>query len=274
MGTSGAYSGSGGKFGDMIRDEVDEWITALPSGGPQTETPASPDPPEVGERPTSPPPPRLDPTALLPVLNLLRPRGSGGGGADGPGGGSAGDGYSGGGRRGGGPTRSVVGSAGTAGRAAAGAYAYRTGDSATLDRLGLSYADLSALGDPIEVARRVVDAACGRTDSTIEDHEQRLIAADIAEWVLTENPAGSPPDPEDIVRYTIARIIGDTVLSESGEIINNSDHAGVAEQEVRDAAEALAARAELSSTGASETEFADAIERGIETLRAIVEAGR
>jgi uncharacterized heparinase superfamily protein len=163
----------------------------------------------------------------------------------------------------------VAVAAGTAGRAATAAYAFRAGDAATLETLGLNFAELTALGDQYEIARRIAYAACERADSTIEDHEQRLVAADVAEWVLTQD--GAPPTPEEIVRHAIGQIIADAILSETGEIINNSDHADVAEAEVRDVAEALAARAELSVNGVSETQFTQAIEQGIETLRAIYE---
>ncbi len=272
MGTSGSYSGSGGKIGDGIREGVGDWIDSLPPGAGQPD--GAPSDPEDDAPPSLPAPPKLDPRVLLPIVGLLRPRSRAGGGGDGPGGGGAGGSATGGGRAGGGPTRSAAGSAATAGRAAAAAYAYRAGDTATLDRLGLDFAELTALGDEFEVTRRIVEAACGpRADSTIEDHEQRLVAADVAEWVLTQGIGGQPPSPEEIVRHTIALIIADTVLSETGEVVNNSGHAELAESEIRDAAEALTAREDLSADGVSETEFARAIERGIETLRGIVEGG-
>jgi len=269
MGTSGSYSGSGGKIGDGIRDGIGDWIDSLPPGSNQPEgAPASPD----DASPTAPTTPKLDPNVLLPIVGLLRPRSRGGGGADGPGGGGGG-GTTSGGRRGGGPTRTAAGSASTAGRAAAGAYAFRSGDTATLSRLGLDFAELTALGDPFEITRRIVEAACGpQAESTIEDHEQRLVAADVAEWVLTQDVDGQPPSPEEIVRHTIALIIADTVLSETGDVVNSSARAELAESEIRDAAEALAGREDFSADGVNETDFAAAIERGIETLRGIVEA--
>lgn len=261
MGTSGSYSGSGGKLGNDLREGIGDWIDSLP---------ASPTPPDA-ERPG----PRLDPQILLNVVGLIRPRSPGGSGGDGPGGGGGAGGASGGGsstRSGGGPSRSVGRSAGTAGRAAAAAYAFRTGDADTLRRLGLDYNELAALGDQVEVARRIVEAACGpRADSTIEDHEQRLVAADVAEWVLTQEEAGNPPAPEEIVRKTLGLVIADAVLSESGEIVNNSANAGLAESEIRDAAEALAERATFSVDGVTEAEFTEAIESGIETLRSILD---
>lgn len=269
MGTSGSYSGSGGKIGDGIRDGIGDWIDSLPPGSNQPErAPANPDGDASSTAPTT---PKLDPNVLLPIVGLLRPRSRGGGGADGPGGGG-GDTTSGG-RRGGGPARTAAGSARTAGRAAAGAYAFRSGDTATLSRLGLDFAELTALGDPFEITRRIVEAACGpRAESTIEDHEQRLVAADVAEWVLTQDVDGQPPSPEEIVRHTIALIIADTVLSETGDVVNSSTQAELAESEIRDAAEALAAREDFSADGVNETDFAAAIERGIEILRGILEA--
>ena len=260
MGTSGSYSGSGGKIGDRIRDSLSDWIDSQPS---DAEAP----------RPQR----KLDPSVLLPAVQLFRPRTSrASGGGDGPGGGGGaapGGVGTGGGRQGGGPTRTVVTSADTAGRAAAAAHAYRTGDVETLDRLGLDYSELTDL-DPFETSRRIVEAACGpHAQSTIEDYEQRLVAFDVAEWVLSHDHEGQMPAPEEIVRHTIHLIIAETVLSEAGEVINGSNHAALTEQEIRDAAEALAAREDLSADGVSETEFAEALERGIETLRDIVKGG-
>lgn len=272
MGTSGSYSGSGGNAGKGVRKDVRAWIDSLPSSD---SPPATAPEGGSGERqgPDSPARPKLDPNALLPMVGLIRPRSPRTGGGDGPGGGGGRRGGSSGGRgRGGGPARTAAASARTAGRAAAAAYAYRTGDTATLDRLGLRYADLSELGDSVEITRRIVEAACDQTsNSTIEDHEQRLVAAEVAEWVLTESSGDRAPSPEEIVRHTIAHIIAEVGLSETGVVVNNSEHSGIAEQEVRDAADALAARTDLSADGIDEVELANAIERGIETLREILE---
>lgn len=268
MGTSNSYSGSGGKLGDDLRDGINDWLNSLPPGpgpGDGDQSDNADQPPPVQTRPA------LDPSALLPIVGLLRPRPTRGGGADGPGGGGGGTMTEGTGRRGGGPRRSAAASANTAGRAAAAAFAYRAGDTGTLERLGLDYAELTALGDPFAITRRIVEAVCGpRGDSTIEDHEQRLVAAQVAEWVLTEQVDGSSPPPEEIVRHTIALVIADALLSETGTLLSQTDRADLAERDIRDAAEALAQRP-LSLDGATEAEFARAIEEGIETLRAILE---
>lgn len=276
MGTSGAYSGSGGKDGKAVRDAVADYLqgnSTSPPGGPadqQSEQPGPEDPAEQAAPDRS----RLDPASLQRILNLIRPGASSGGHGDGPGGGGGGVARSGGqGRsRTAGPQRSATRSATTAGRAAAGAYAYRTGDAATLERLGLDYNELRGLGDDFEVLRRIVNMACSAPDSTIEDHEQRLVAAEVAEWVFDQEGDGALPSPEEIVRHAIGLVIAETILSETGDLINGTDQAVLAEADVRDAAEALANRAELSVDGATETEIARAIESGIDTLRDI--AGR
>lgn len=256
MGASGAYSGSGGKDGKAIRDTIGGYLDGLSGAGAG----GGPD----GERPP------LDPDVLRRVVHLIHPRSSGGGASDGPGGGGGGASGGGtGGRSGGGPQRSAASSARTAGRAAAAAYAYRTGDAATLERLGLDYNELRALGDEFEVLRRIVDVACAAPDSTIEDHEQRRVAADVADWVMEQDRDGAPPTPEEIVRQTIATIIAETLLVESGDLVNGHDLADVAEGDIRDAAEAIAAQATLSVDGATEDEISRAIEAGLETLRGI-----
>jgi hypothetical protein len=261
MGTSGAYSGSGGKDGKAVRDAVSEYLDGLP-GSDAPESPNEDRPP-------------LNLAALQRVINLIRPRSSGIAGGDGSGGGGgngrASSGASS--RSAGGPQRSAAASARTAGRAAAAAYAYRTGDVATLERLGLDYHELHGLGDEFEVLRRIVDMACAAPDSTIEDHEQRLVAAEVGEWVLEQARDGSPPTPEEIVRQTIATIIAETLLVESGDLVNGHEQADVAESDIRDAAEAMAAQASLSADGATEDEISHAVEAGIETIRGIVGDG-
>lgn len=264
MGTVNSYSGSGSKPAKDLRDDLTDWLDRLPS-------PPPPDRPNE-DRPDQ-DRPKLDPAALLNAVQLLRPRSSRGGGGDGPGGGGGTGGTAKGSRSSGGASRTAAGSAGSAGRAAAAAYAYRTGDAAALERLGLNYDELAALGSPTEVARRIVDAACGpRTNSTIVDHEQRLVAADIAEWVISEQEGGYLPTPEEITRRTIATIIAEAVLVETGASAGQHDQGELAESEIRDAAEALAERATLSINGATEHEFTNAIESGIETLRRITGA--
>jgi hypothetical protein len=117
--------------------------------------------------------------------------------------------------------------------------------------------------------RRIVDAACGSVRSTIEDSEQRYIAAGIAEWVITEEIV---PSPEDITRKAIALMIEEVALSETGDAVRHSDNpdAGeLSEQEIADIAQVLADQAQLSVAGVTPEEFSQAVENGVETLRRI-----
>lgn len=276
MGTSGSYSGSGGKTGRVLRREMGEWLDQLPPNPPNG--PPSDDP--AGEPPSdqSPAPPSMPPTIFKNLLPFLRPRTGGGGGGDGPGGagglGGGGERTSTGRRTGGGPQRTAAASAGSAGRAAAAAYAYQTGNAAGLESLGLNYEELRGLGDPLEITGRIVAAACGPVgESTIEDMEQRYVAAQVAEWVFEQGP-NAVPSPDEIARKTISLIIVEALESETGELLRDGKRPAwtteVAESELRGAADALAERATLSVEGASAAEFAAAIEDGIETLREIL----
>ena len=180
----------------------------------------------------------------------------------------------GGGRRTGGAQRRVVRASRSAGRAAAAAYAYGTANREVLADLGLDYDELRALDDPLDVSRRIVEAACGPiSESTIDHDEQRWVAAKIAEWVLEEQEAGSLPQPDEIARKAIAFIIFEAIASEAGELINGGDRPDWtidwSEQELREATEVLSRRAEISVDGVTNAEFAKAIEDGIETLREI-----
>ena len=170
--------------------------------------------------------------------------------------------------------RTTARSSARSGRAAAAAYAYRTGNAAVLAELGLDYAQLRASDDPIDVARQIVSAVCGPLpDGTIEDEEERRAAAEIAQWVLEANEDGAPPDPAEIVREAIAAIIFEAATTETAAALRNSDRPVAitleTERQMRNAARVLAQRAELTETGPTPSEFERAIEHGIETLRVI-----
>lgn len=266
MGTSSSYSGSGGKPGNELRQDVGNWLDGLPVE-PPAELPPDSQSPEPQPKP-------LDPNALLNVIQLLRLRTKGGAGGDGPGGGGGGGVETGtGSRSGGGPARSAAGSARVASRAGAAAYAFRTGNAEALEALGLDYAELSQL-NTFEVARKIVDFACGpQADSSIEDHEQRFVAVDVAEWVLDESRDGYTPTPDDIARHAIAIIIAEAALAETAEESGRHPRGELAEPAIRDAAEALANRATFSAKGPTEPQLRKAIQSGIETLRKIRRAG-
>lgn len=279
MGTSNSYSGGGGAAGNKLRDEIDEWLDSLPDNPPPDQGDGDGD--DGGDQPDNADDrPKLPPESLLNVLPLLRPFAGGGGGrADGPGGGGGasggGAGAAGGGGTTGGAQRSARASASVAGRAAAAAYALRVGDAETLDRMGLDLASLRANDDPIDVARQIVNAACesALSDGTIEDEERRYVASEVTNWVLEENEGGAPPTPEEIVQKSIAVIISEAAQNETVEMIRRGERPEwaslEAERQLREAAEVLARRVEVSSEGMTDQDFARAVEEGIETLRRI-----
>lgn len=252
MGTSGSYSGSGGRPGQQLRREIRRLLERPPPGGSPERSPNQP-PIRAASR----------------AIGLFSPRTTSGRGGGGGGGGGRGSGG-----RAGGVRRSAVRSARSAGRAAAAAYAYGTANRELLSELGLDYDELRSLDDPLELSRMIVDAACGpRSESTIDHEEQRWVAAKIAEWVFEEQEAGGLPQPDEIARKAIALIIFEAMASEAGELINGGDRPDWtitgSEEELREAAEVLSRRAELSVDGVTNAEFANAIEDGIETLREI-----
>jgi hypothetical protein len=274
MGTSGAYGGAGGKAGRDVAAGAAEWIDNVTEGdagegvGTDGTTDGS-DGNEVVE---------LPPQLVSGALAQLRPRApSGGGGGVGgmPGGGGrvrGSGGGTGGGGRSGGLRRSTTRAAGTAGRAGAAAYAYATDDRAGLAALGLDFDSLRALGDPIAVTCRIVEAACGPlANGTLEEHEERYVAASVAEWVLEQAEGGSLPAPEEIARHSIAAVVAEVLATEINESLNQrpDEVAAVAEAELFEAAEVLASKVELSVNGATEAELSKAIEDGIDTLKQI-----
>lgn len=274
MGTSGAYTGAGGKAGKEIGEGLTAWVDSLPDG-PSGADEDNPDgSPAEGDRAATP----LPTTAVTGLLGLLRSRTGGAGSADGPGGGGGAAGGGGVGKSGGGGKtragsgRSAQRLSAVGGRAAAGAYAFARGDAGGLQGLGLNYGELRALDDPIEVTRRIVDAVCGeRADNTLESEEERYVAAAIADWILIESQDGALLELEEISRYAISTIMAEVLSSELAVALRDrpDDVRTVAEDELRDAASVLADQADLSPTGPTASEFQAAIDGGIEVLRTI-----
>lgn len=266
MGTSGSFGGSGGKDASDLRDNIADWLdepgtSEMPDG-------AGPDNPiEVLPSDSPTPGPRLDLGKVLHVL--LRTRG--GGGTDGPGSGGGGSGGSG--RSSGGAKRSVGRVSSVAGRAGSLALAYSAGNREVLRESGLNYDDLQALGDPVAIGIKIIEAAFGSpADSTIADAEERYIVADVVTWIL-EQPVDQPPTPEEVVRKSIETTIAETALTEVSSTIYAKDvsyekRIGV-ERQIRDVAAEYAAQASLSPTGATAQEMARAIETGLRDIGTI-----
>lgn len=263
MGTSGSFGGSGGKDAHDLRDNIAAWLDGEGSGDSGGDNrPSSPSPSGL--------PGQQAQVDLGPALRLLlRPRGRGGGG-DGPGGGGGGARGGGGGRSSGGATRSVGRVSRAAGRAGRLALAYSSGNREVLRQSGLNYDELQALGDPVAIGIKIVEAAFeAQADSTIADAEERYIVADVVAWIL-EHPADRPPTPDDVVRKSIETTIAETALTEVSATVYVMDVSfekrRSVERQIRDVAAEYAAHATLSPTGATEQEMSQAIENGIRDI--------
>ena len=110
-----------------------------------------------------------------------------------------------------------------------------------------------------------------QTGSTLEEAEERYVAAMVVDWVLAQGQHGDLPDADDVARFTIATIIAEVLSSELGEAMHDrpDEVARVADEELRNAAWVLAGQANLSSSGATAEELSSAIQDGVEKLREI-----
>lgn len=259
MGTKGSYSGSAA--GGEVRDGLDDWLASLPGSDIAA-------PPPTHAQPTLLSPLKPSPTSpagrVLPAAALFRSSRGGGG--------------SGRGRRGTDTlTRSVSGSARSAGRGAAAAYAYRTGDSQTLRDLGLDYDALRANPNIFDVAHQIAQKVCeDLPPGTIETAEQLEVVGRLAEWIVESDTSGADVSLGQIAEEAVALILAEAYLVETASSLNTKDMTGpqraAFEDGVRQAAEELAAHANLSPSGPSPDEFTRAIEDGLEYLRTIHEA--
>lgn len=272
MGTSGSFGGSGGKDARDLRDNIAAWLDAAGESGNTdgvdtgntdgADRPADPTRPATSEQP-----PTVD---LRPALRVLLNSRGRGGRSDGPGGGSGGTGGGGGGRSSGGATRSVGRVSRAAGRAGRLALAYSSGNREALREAGLNYDELQALGDPVAVGLKIIEAAFeSQADSTVADAEERDIVSIVVEWIL-EQPADNPPTPEDVVRKSIETMIAETTLTEVSSTIYAKDASfekrRSLERQIRDVAAEYAAQATLNPEGATEQQMAQAIENGIRDI--------
>jgi len=277
MGTKGSFAGGGGKIGNDLRDGIDDWLDSLPGApgtgdgpadnAPDTDIPPSPNQPGKPITPRG-NTPKLSPTArrILPTAVLFRTSSGAGSKA----------------RKGAAPAqfpRSAATSSRTAGRGAAAAYAYRTGNAQVLRDLGLDYEALRANPNVIDVVHQIVQKICeDLPPGEIDTEEQTHVVAEIAGWVITTNPdAADAPSPEEITVETLATVLKWAYLTTTAAELNTKDMNGAErvafEKEIRAACEELAAQADLAPTGATGPEFSKAIENGIEYLQHIYEAG-
>lgn len=263
MGTKGSYSGGGGAVGDDIRDGLDDWLDSLPGGpGPQDPVPGDGHPEQL-PLPSSRPSPSSPAGRILPTAALFRSSRGGGVGRSQRNSTAA-------------LSRSTATSARSAGRGAAAAYAYRTGDAQTLRDLGLDYDALRANPNIFDVAHQIAQKVCeDLPDGTIETAEQLQVVANLAEWLMQRDTSGADVTVGQIAEEAVALILAEAYLVETASVLNTKDMTGTQrasfENDVRQAAEELAAHANLSPTGASAAEFTRAIEDGLEYLRALHE---
>lgn len=265
MGHKGSFSGGGGNVGNDLRDGVDDWLDSLPGGG----TPADSEPGQSTDLQFGTPSgtgavkkPTLSSTArrVLPTAALFKT--------------SSGAGTS---SRRGRPaqfTRSAAASSRIAGRGAAAAYAYRTGNADVLRELGLDYEALRSNPNVIDVVHQIAQKICeDLPPGTIDTEEQVRIVADIAEWIVTTDADGNPPSPAEIAVQALAVVLNWAYLTTTAAEINTKNltaNERVAfESDVRAACEELAAQAELSPAGATPSEFTAAVEHGLEFLQAV-----
>lgn len=259
MGTKGSYSGSAA--GDDLRDGLDAWLASLPGADGQNLPPSDDQPSLLSAlKPSlSSPAGRVLPTAAL-------FRSSRGGGEKG-----GGRGYN------GSLTRSASSSARSAGRGAAAAYAYRSGDAQTLRDLGLDYDALRANPNIFDVAHQIAQKVCEDLPAgTIETAEQMEVVGRLAEWLVESDSTGVNVSLGQIAEEAVALILAEAYLVETASSLNTKDMSGAEraafEDGIRQAAEELAAHADLSPSGPSAEEFTRAIEDGLEYLRTIHEA--
>lgn len=260
MGTKGSYSGSAA--GGDLRDGLDDWLAKLPGADGQAPPPSDNQPSLLSPLKPSPNSPagRVLPTAAL----FRSSRGGGGGGGRGR-------------RSAESLTRSTATSARSAGRGAAAAYAYRSGDAQTLRDLGLDYDALRANPNIFDVAHQIAQKVCGDLPpGTIETAEQMEVVGRLAEWLVESDSTGPDVSLGQIAEEAVALILAEAYLVETASSLNTKDMSGAEraafEDGIRQAAEELAAHADLSPTGPSAKEFTRAIEDGLEYLRTIHEA--
>ena len=259
MGTKGSYSGSAA--GDDLRDGLDDWLASLPGADGQNLPPSDDQPSLLSPLKPSPSSPA---GRVLPTAALLRS--SRGGGERG-----GGRGYN------GSLTRSASSSARSAGRGAAAAYAYRSGDAQTLRDLGLDYDALRANPNIFDVAHQIAQKVCEDLPAgTIETAEQMEVVGRLAEWLVESDSTGVNVSLGQIAEEAVALILAEAYLVETASSLNAKDMSGAEraafEDGIRQAAEELAAHANLSPSGPSAEEFTRAIEDGLEYLRTIHEA--
>lgn len=268
MGSKDSFSGGGGPIGNDLREGLDDWLANLP-GGPGSSAPDGPPSPDGGSEQMTVPVtgPGAGATSLTPraervAKTALLFRTASGAGSKARKGAAAQF------------PRSAASSARAAGRGAAAAYAYRTGDAATLQAdFGLDYAALRVNPNVFDVVAQIVAAVCEELPDQIESDEQRHVVAEVSEWVVTSNEGGPAPSPAEIAQEALAVILTWAYLTTTAAELNTKDLTGSQrvgfENEIRAACEELASAANINATSPSSAEFVQAVESGLEYLQIV-----
>lgn len=256
MGSKDSFAGGGGNIGNDLREGIDDWLANLPgsAGAPPAAAhpQGAPGPPET---------PKLTPRAQRVARTSLLFKTTSGTGSKA--------------RRGTDAQfpRSAATSSRIAGRGAAAAYAYRTGDADTLRDLGLDYDTLRANPNVLDVVYVIAQAICDELpQGTIDTDEQVHVVAEIAEWVVTTNP-NLLPTPAEIAQETLAVVMYWAYFTTTEATLNTADlsvqQRDAFEKDVRGACEELAAHADLNPGQPTAEQFTAAIQTGIEFLQAV-----
>lgn len=267
MGSKDSFTGGGGPIGDVLREGIDDWIANLP-GGSDSAPPAD----NTGEQPIpsaeqgaahaiSGAPGQLSPRARRVAKTALLFRTSSGTGSTARKGAAAQF------------PRSTAASARAAGRGAAAAYAYRTGNAEALEEFGLDYESLRANPNVFDVVAQIVAAVCEELPDQIESDEQRHVVAEVSEWVVTTNDGGTAPTPAQIGEETLAVVLTWAYLTTTTAELNSKSLSGTErvafEREVRSACEELASHANINPSNPTAEQFISAVENGLEYLQAV-----
>ncbi|MEV6156466.1 hypothetical protein AB0L53_39585 [Nonomuraea sp. NPDC052129] len=142
--------------------------------------------------------------------------------------------------------------------------------------LGLDYEALRANPNIFDVAHQIAQKVCeDLPEGTIETAEQLEVVGRLAEWLIESDAAGADVSLGHVAEEAVALILAEAYLVETASKLNTKDMTGAQradfEDGIRQAAEELAAYANLSPSGPSPAEFMKAIEDGLEYLRAVYE---
>jgi hypothetical protein len=265
VGTSGAYTGSGGawsgaqrKLDDLLAgDDATAADVLAPAAGALDWDDGTSAGGDDGEEGAASAPLPLAGTGVAPIRIRTRGRG-GGGGAPAAGGGARAGGRTG---RARGVRRSRQRAARLGAGVAAAGYALRARDVAGLRQLGLDLTELAGLS-PAQQAQRIIDVVVG-TAASIADVE---IARATSNMIIALLEAETEPTPTEVVRIFAVEYVFQICLTELGAEMRDGVRDGAAsvvtEDEMRELIEARVASLQIEGDAVE----ADALEAAIDSV--------